>query len=417
MKKINNLDEKLLKFKSAHFGFLSTFFLNIGNTSTREEVIKKLEEKNINADWKKPYSEQFKIAEDFLLPQDLCRKRFRIKLENFTISFKSPLKNIVLGESTKVEVFLTIYKELNVGILMFNIILENCSTDDLIYVRQCFDGRFRLKTDLPPFIKLKKSNNFLLIKETIDLYINSINKVFNSEIKTKLYTNLLEIDTLTNYNTNNPEEVVINFPKQIYGLLTGDEGWRFVPKQRAVGISLKKWSTRDFHLILSFHYSILLLHFTYSNRYKNYIKACKDIRKLYERQVEKYFTFSSEIAGLDHGPLLILENASVERFLLNEILAPESSIKKMRISSFLIERDRIINTLNILSFLQIREISDMAHMIKEDMQIFKDIERIEEKLKLYEGEIIIKYNQRINHLIVILTIVGLIVAALSLMNL
>lgn len=150
---------------------------------------------------------------------------------------------------------------------------------------------------------------------------------------------------------------------------------------------------------------------------KNYLKSCKDLRKIYERKTENYFTFSPEIAGLNHGPLLILENASVERFLLNEILEPEASIKDIRISSFLKERDQIIDTLNKLSFIEIKEISDMSQMIKERMMILNDIKEVENKLELFEGEIIIQYNQRINRLIIILTIVGLIVAAISLMNL
>ena len=382
-----------LNFKKIYFAYLSTFFLDINDNLTREEVIKKLREKKIKADWKKQYSEQFEIVEDFLLPQELCKKRFRLKLEDFTISFKSPSKSIVLGKPTKVEVFLTVYKELNVGILMFNVKLENCTTDDLIYIRQCFDGGFKLKTDPPPFIELKKSND-LTIKETINCYINSINKALNSEIKTKktLYTNLLEIDDSSNFKTSFPEDIIKNFPKQIYGLLTGDEGWRFVPKKRAEGILSKNWATRDFLLVLSFHYCVILLNFKDSSRYKNYLTACKDIRKLYGRKVENYFTFSPEIAGLNHGPLLILENASVERFLLNGILEPETSIKEIGISNFLKERDQIIDTLNKLSFIEIKEISDMSQMIKERMMILNDIKEAEDKLELFEGEIIIRYS-------------------------
>jgi len=324
----------------------------------------------------------------------------------------------VLEKPTKLEVFLTVYKEFNIGILMLNVKLENYTTDDLIYIRQCFDGRFRFKIDLPPFIELKESND-LTIKETIDCYISSINKALNSEIKTEktLYTNLLEIDDSSNFKTSFPEDIVKNFPKQIYGLLTGDEGWRFVPKKRAEGTLLKNWATRDFLLVLSFHYCVILLNFKDSSRYKNYLKSYKDLRKLYERKAENYFTFSPEIAGLNHGPLLILENASVERFLLNEILEPEANIKDIRISSFLKEREQIIDTLNKLSFIEIKEISDMSQMIKERMMILNDIKEAENKLELFEGEIIIQYNQRINRLIIILTIVGLIVAALSLMNL
>lgn len=296
---------------------------------------------------------------------------------------------------------------------MLNITLENCNTDDLIFIRHCFDGRFKLKTDLPSFIEFKKSNN-LTIKETIDYYIKHINKALNSEIITEkiLYTNLLETDVSTNYKTSFPDDIVINFPKQIYGLLTGDEGWRFVPDKRAKEISFKNWSTRDFHLILSFHNSILLLDFTFTNRHKKYVKACKDIRNLYGRKVENYFTFSSEIAGLDHGPLLILENASVERFLLDKILEPETSFKDIGIRSFLKERDQIIDTLNKLSFIEIKEISAMSQMIKEEMMILNDIEEPRYKLELFEREILIRYNQRINHLIITLTIIGLVVAIL-----
>jgi len=418
VKKQSDLSRNTLSFKKTYFSYLSTFFLKNDTNTTREYVIKKLREKKMNADWKKPHSEQFKIAEDFLLPVELCKKRFRLKIDDFTIYFKPSTKIKVLEKPTKVEVFLTIYNELNIGILMFNVKLEKFTSDDLIYVRQCFDGSLRFQTDLPSFIELQKSN-YLTIKEIIGCYINSINKAFNSEIKAEktLYTKLFEISSPSGFKTNTPDDIVKNFPKQVYGLLTGDEGWRFVPKKRAELITSKNWATRDFLLVLSFHHCVLLFNFTGSTKYKNYVKSCEELRKLYNRPVENYFTFLPEIAGLNHGPLLILENASVERFLLNDILEPEANIKYIRINSFLKERDEIIDTLNKLSFIEIKEISDISMMIKERMMILNDIKKAEDKLKLFEGEILIQYNQRINRLIVILTVLGIIVATFSLMNL
>jgi len=416
--KVADSEKNLLKFKKSYFAYLSTFFLHIDGNIKSDEFIRILNEKNINACWEKPFSEQFEIAEDFLLPSEICKKRFRVKLDDFKISLKNPKKNGFMKTPLELEVILTVYKELNVGILMLNVKLDKYTTDDLIIIRQCFDGRLKFKAQLNQSFQHEKLEYFT-IKEIINSYIKTINNVFNSEIKPEkiLYTNVLEIDYSTNNKKIPPVNLVKKFPRQFYGLLTGDEGWRFVPKNRAEEILSRNWTTRDFLLVLSFHYCVLSLNFKESKSYKNYLETCKNLRNQYGEKVEKYFTFSPDFAGLNHGPLLILENASVERYLLNEILEPEANIKDAKISSFLNERDQIIETLNKLSYIEIKEIREMSNMIKEKMMIKNDTIEAKNKLELFEGEILIDYNKRINALIVILTILGLIIAVISIINL
>jgi hypothetical protein len=417
-KKMPDQKKNLLKFNNTYFAYLSTFFLDINDATTLEDFIKKLKEKGLNANWDKLFSEKFRIAEEFLLPSEICKKRFRIKLEDFTITLKSSSKIDFMRKPLTVEVFLTVYSELSIGILMFNVKLNNYSTDDLILVRQYFDGREKIKTDLYKSVNSDKSS-YLTIKEIINHYIVSLSKVFKSKTKPEktLYTNIFEIGQANNFKTTNPKHIVEKFPKQLYGLLTGDEGWRFVPKKRAEEILSINWTTRDFLLVLSFHHCVLLLNFKDSERYKKYLESCNSLTKSYGKKVEDYFTFSPEIAGLNHGPLLILENASVERFLLNELLEAKANIKKIKISNFLKERDKIIETLNKLSYIDIKEIREMSWLINERMLIINDIKEAKAKLELFEGEILIKYNQRINRLIIFLTILGLVVAGINLIKL
>ena len=146
--KVADSEKNLLKFKKSYFAYLSTFFLHIDGNIKSDEFIRILNEKNINACWEKPFSEQFEIAEDFLLPSEICKKRFRVKLDDFKISLKNPKKNGFMKTPLELEVILTVYKELNVGILMLNVKLDKYTTDDLIIIRQCFDGRLKFKAQL-----------------------------------------------------------------------------------------------------------------------------------------------------------------------------------------------------------------------------------------------------------------------------
>jgi hypothetical protein len=417
--KITYKGDSLLEFKKTYFAFLNTFSISVDKNLTKDDTIKKLKDKGLTVTWDVPHSRDFSIAEDFLLPKDLCDKRFRLNLDDFNIvlDFQNNHKK-QSRKKIRVEVFLTIFKESNIGILMFSLQLKDCNTDDIIFLKQCFENRFKMYVNLPSFIE-NKENNELFYREIIDKYTELIYLAIGRVEKTQrmVLTQLIEIRQLSDSNLlGSPQNILKEFPKQIYGLLTGDEGWRYVPKDVAISKLSNKWSTREFLSVISFNNSIVIMNLDKEPVFKDYKKVCKELRNKYGQESEKYFIFEPEIAGLNHGPLCVLENASVERFLLNTILEPEPEIKFTGLNIFLKERDEIIDTLNKLSFIEIREISDMARMIKDSMLILKDIKEAEDKLKLFESEILIKYNQRRNHLILLLTILGITITVISLMK-
>ncbi len=100
-----------------------------------------------------------------------------------------------------------------------------------------------------------------------------------------------------------PREDVETCPQPYYGLATGDEGWRFVPWELAQSCLAKPWSTRQFLAVYSVGAGVLCL----NNKDENYINLQGDLGLGRFGKREPYFGINSNIAGLDHGPLLVLE--------------------------------------------------------------------------------------------------------------
>jgi hypothetical protein len=422
--------EPILKFDGVYLAFLNTFSLQVDKNIT-ENKARKMLNSSINAEWEGRYSDHFKIAEDFIL-KELSQQRFHSKLDYFSIAYprKYELDHFIIScpltykrgmrhPPISVEVFLAIYQKLNVGVLLFNLKLNNCTTDDLIFLEQCFsEDRFKLlSVTLPSFLQTQNVRE-QSIRDILDKYTEPILQAFGNNTANAVKeqrvvtTNLIEIRGMSDFDACSPDYLLKNFPKQIYGLLAKDEGWRFVPSEIASLRISKKWGTRDFISVIPFHNCVVFLNFAIGNRYDEYITSQQELRNAYGQKLEKYFTFNPEIAGLNHGPLLILENASVMRFLLNRILEPES-IKHEKIKEFLKERDELNDTLKKLSSIAIREISDMDQTIKESMLIVEDIDEVKNKLKLVENTLIIEYNRKINHLVIFLSVVAVIVAIIT----
>ena len=108
------------------------------------------------------------------------------------------------------------------------------------------------------------------------------------------------------YEMTNPcsAAFIEKYPLQLYGILSGDEGWPFVSKPVAISRLNSYWRTRKFHALVPFGKSILTLNFKFGkNKYIPYQKA---LFQKYNMNENKYSTMKSTIACLDHGGFLLL---------------------------------------------------------------------------------------------------------------
>jgi len=129
---------------------------------------------------------------------------------------------------------------------------------------------------------------------------------------------VLEIrDSGDGLNLNCAEHFLNRYPEQTYGMMVGDEGWRFVPKEFSESRISKRWGSRDFVSVVASSSGVILLNFRNTDHYSCYVKGQKDLRNLYQQKVEEHFDFDYCLSGMDHGIFLYLEKAVIMRLLLN----------------------------------------------------------------------------------------------------
>jgi hypothetical protein len=210
-------DEDTLEFDDVCLAFLTVFHLPLDEDVCREQAIEYLKE--MGARWGPPHSEDFETAEEFLLPSEIIKQYFRVELDGFRVFFVSGERHV----SSDADVFLTVYPRIKVGILMFNFKLSACDTDDIIFMEQSQEGRFR--------VGIEARSSFLeepemSLKEVAEKYVKRILDCFSAkgEDFKPLLARCIEIRAISCIKIDDPNELLENYVNQIYGMLTADEG-------------------------------------------------------------------------------------------------------------------------------------------------------------------------------------------------
>jgi hypothetical protein len=135
----------------------------------------------------------------------------------------------------------------------------------------------------------------------------------------------------------------------------------------------------------------MMINLERSSMHEKYVESQKRVRGKYRKETERYFLFSPKIAGLNHGPLLMLENASVQKFLLRELsMKTVGSIAKGRLRELLDIRERLVQVLFELSHIKIPEIGLLGQTIQHAMRVPESIEETEKALESVERALTIK---------------------------
>ena len=113
-----------------------------------------------------------------------------------------------------------------------------------------------------------------------------------------------------------PAAAVTHDPRPYYGLATGDEGWRFVPHDVARDALGPSWGTRTFVAAFTMATGIICL----NAKGEEYVDHQHELAVRRFGAPEPYFGIDSEIAGLDHGMLFILERVLIRMALADQWL-------------------------------------------------------------------------------------------------
>lgn len=317
--------------------------------------------------------------------------------------------------SIPIDVYLSIFPDNDMGLLFFNLklgmenrLIAHCigkkdlSTDDLIFIiHSLFEDRFEVNIHIPGYLKelgINDGNHKMcdVAGKFIEFVLKSFGNRDNQlqEYRQPIKKRILEIrDSGDGLNLENPEHVFNRYPEQIYGLMVGDEGWRFVPKEFSEARIRETWGSRDFVSVLASSNGILLLNFRNTDHYDNYVKWQRELREIYQKKVENYFNFNYDVSGLEHGAFLCLERAMLTKLSLNlqtNILYEniKSSKDKKKSPKRLQEMSKNINNFHIdLSNISAEnkawEVDNLYNNLSKSMELNKDLNDIKKMQEAY----------------------------------
>jgi hypothetical protein len=359
-----------------------------------------------------PKIEGITYAEKFILRsiqgQKLIEDCYRVKIDRFSFFYAVNNTDTSVDASKKneivVDVYFTIYPRTDVGIIFFNIVRKDATTDDIIFIKQCFDGHHHVS-----FQNVKGKDKSKLFTKLNEYAVNLIKK---TDYEYFLFTHLVEIrDPIKNSGSliNNPQHLIQHFPQQLYGIITGDEGWRFVPHDILNSRISNTWSTRDFFTVISFDKCVLSINFSNGERRRKYEDQQEEILTQYGQEQLHYFYKEKlpQIAGVDHGPFLLLEQISIIRCLLDEIEEKHKFESTTSIEEIYALKSKLYCMFSdMLCSSGIKEIDILAQNIRDSLLIDAKLNELTKHQDTAEKKLIIDNNKKINKILIYLAVIG-----------
>ena len=302
-------------------------------------------------------------------------------------------------------ILLTVFPEFNAAQLKFCFKTENRTTDDMIYLRQIFGGAAQFSA---------KDGRKGSLREWFDRISAAMNaNCANPELTYFVELKDMGCEMLT-------EDLIAQESQRLYGIMTGDEGWQFVPKALADERMSQSWGSRDFVRVIIFGSNGMLLNLNRSQRAREYMLRQEDFGGKCYGGVNSYFLVDSDIAGLCHGVLHALETVEVIKTIAGRILSRKNTFESAkseklgqeikRVKQF---RAELITTLNRVENLGISEMGELEQLLLRSYHISPLIDSIKYLMELLESELELLYNQSTNRLVNFLTILSLILTVVS----
>ena len=433
-----------LTVEKGYLGILRNVELKVDKSLSDSQVSKNLLEAGIfNANWneEESYTEEFRVIEDFLFKNGMTKDTIRMNLGQFSYTYNFNYMSQIKSDPSQADVFLFIYKELGIATLLINFKLNHLNADEIILLRKACEqddsltiekqnimsGYEGVGFDAFQEILSKKIVKALIDKRKLqDNFSNRLNnfKFFSSNDPNafeKFYLNLVKVNStiieIRNISEFSHDRIIDSeffetYSQAFYGIITTDEGWRYVPKNIVESVLNPRWGTRDFVTAIPFSYGMLLFNLKDSDVHQKYLVFQNEYRQ-FNTQHLNYFNFDYSIAGLDHGILFTIEKANALRILANKNMKSDYFSKNYSASRIIKNRKKMIETINFMAEKNIDEIDKLENLVYEKYYIDQYAQRVKERLELAENDTIIQYEIRTNRLMLLLTIIGLFMAISS----
>jgi len=293
----------------------------------------------------------------------------------------------------------------NSGILVisFHCGFENRDSDELIKLRQC---GWRLPI---PFADGEKSCEELKNRLCAKLRV---------EAEPTEQSYLLEITRFG--GEEDIDAAVLKHADLLYGLLTGDEGYAFVPPELVKERLCYSWGSRDFIRLFAFGQGFVFFNLLNGQEHDRYLERQRAYGTAQYGGVNPYFLMGSCPLTVNHGILFSVEFVMVIKCLVTGIISYQGSIGSTEKRSFYKRiretrdfRRRVIIALEKVEGIGITEIGEMNVMLMESQHIAPIVEKVKYLLELLESDLELMYSERNNILVTALTVMGLVLAGVQ----
>ena len=412
--------EPILVFNHILITYISPFEIKL---TTSEEVKESFEQVSFNILPTSNENEclrQFQISDEFHLPSGYALETFsRFELPGF--SMKLPKKKE--SPTIKIKVFLSIYHKIGIGIieLAFDLLNYKFDVDDLIFIEHTLykeSGFELILSDKPEISNDIFTKDKYSLRSMVNIYKQIIQKILplRKVHNIERYAKCIEIrKILVNKSEKKiePLDILNFFPKQMYGLLCSDEGWRFVPQNLAKERIENNWGSRNFVIAIPHGTGIISVNLWDSDIHEAYRRSQEEIREKFRQKVEDYFSLDFKIGGLAHGFLILLESTLIQRYLIDIINSDVKQIPKnhKEIAELHIKLTEIMEK---LQFIKIPEMEVIGKKLSDSIGLDASSTHMKERLDEIESAVSIGYNKKTNDLIIILTILTIFLGLLSL---
>ena len=213
------------------------------------------------------------------------------------------------------------------------------------------------------------------------------------------------------------EELGDDEARCLYGVLSGDEGWKHVPAAMARQRMDSSWSSRDFVKVVAFAGNFLVLNLNRQEVYRDYIAKQHVFADRYWGGLNPYFTMDADTAGVNHGVYFSVETGMVvqtltDRFLNSrpDVLHKSGLSLRREIKANKRYRAEMIRTMNMVERVTITELGELDGLVMRALDTLGRIESIRNLLELLESDLDLMYQTNTNRMVNILTVLGLVLA-------
>lgn len=358
-----------------------------------------------------PFFRELAVSQAFLHGGGLPFHCFRVLLKDYDLTFSLETKSSAGTRRTEyhieeTKVFMTVFPESDTVQVCICLSVMDAAESDYVYFRHMQGNGAKLRN---------RDGRLLSIREIF----NEISGCLKRNVSDVSETYFLEIKRFGYYES--VEEILGKEQKLLYGMLTGDEGWKHVPQELADERLQNRWGSRSFVRLICFGANSLFLNLSQSPEAVNYRANRLNFDHTYYGDMDPYFSLDSNTAGLNHGILFSMELVMVIKTICNRILRrqaghysgkhegkPSEEIRRLKLY-----RGELITTLNKVENLSISEIGEMERVLLIGQQIDPLIEKIKYLLELLESELDLLYNTSTNRLGTAIAVGGLIFAGIQ----